>query len=267
MLKQIRSLAEKLKLRDWGLGAARDESASAEPLRYPALPHDVTLFCVGDVHGRLDCLRGVQARIDADIADRAPPRPIEIYLGDYVDRGPESAAVITALLERRQLRRCIFLRGNHERMMTTFLAGEMPFGDWRSFGGDMTAMSYGLDPRHLASTGEAAVELLAERMPAQHRAFLSALRNSFRAGPYFFAHAGVRPGVALDAQLEGDLLWIRDEFLEERSDFGAIVVHGHTPVAAPELRRNRINVDTGAYATGNLSCLRIDGDGVAVLAG
>lgn len=266
MLKLIRSLTEKLNQREWGFGASSDEPAMVSSLPYPALPHDVTLFCVGDIHGRLDCLQRIHARIDADIADRAARRPIEIYLGDYVDRGPESAAVITALLERQRQRRCIFLRGNHERIMATFLAGELPFSTWRGLGGDMTAMSYGLDPRHLASAGEAAAELLAERMPDQHRAFLGALRNSFRAGPYFFAHAGVRPGIDLRAQVEEDLLWIREEFLEERADFGAVVVHGHTPVAAPDMRRNRINIDTGAYATGNLSCLRIDNEGAAVVA-
>lgn len=230
--------------------------------QFPALGPGLAAYCIGDLHGRRDCLRAAHDLIDADCAARNHDFVTEICLGDYVDRGPDSAGVIDALMARAEQRTCHFLRGNHERAMSDFLDGRMPLESWRAFGGYETIMSYGLDPRTLARNEADAPAMLAERMPQAHRTFLASLVNSVRIQSYFFVHAGIRPGIPLHEQSEWDLLRIRDEFLESTEDFGAVVVHGHTPAAAPELLFNRINLDTGAYATGRVGIALIDSSGV-----
>jgi serine/threonine protein phosphatase 1 len=238
--------------------------AESEPA-YPRLVEDAAIYVIGDLHGRCDCLRAAHRWIDADRARLPRNATREIYLGDFIDRGPESCGVIDALIARAAGVDCRFLRGNHERVIIDFLAGRIDLGSWRSIGGYETILSYGQDPRLLSHLGEAAATVFARRLPVAHRAFLDALRDTYAVERYFFVHAGVRPDVALADQKEEDLLWIRDPFLASQADFGAIVVHGHSPVAEPEMRANRINLDTGAYATGRLAVARIDPDGVAVV--
>lgn len=238
----------------------RNETKSASAPTYPALPEGRVVYAVGDVHGRSELLDRIHHAIDAasEAAHHAED-VTEVYLGDYVDRGPDSAGVVDRLIARRTARDVVCLRGNHEEMFELFLHGEYAVDKWQTAGGIETLMSYGIDPRPLADApAEAWVEAALRRVPASHHDFLVNLKDSHRIGDYFFAHAGVRPGVALAEQVPEDLLWIRDLFLGDRSDFGAVVVHGHTPTMAPEFRRNRINVDTGAYLTSRLTCLRID---------
>ena len=225
---------------------------------FPGLEQGLAVYCIGDLHGRTDCLLAAHDLIDADCRTQNHVRVVEVYLGDYVDRGPDSAGVIDALLARAQQASCRFLRGNHERALCDFLDGRMPLESWRAIGGYETIMSYGVDPRTLARSGKDAPAVLARNMPQAHHAFLGSLVNAMTIGPYFFAHAGVRPGIPLEAQAEKDLLWIRDKFLASTEDFGAVVVHGHTPAPEPQLLFNRINLDTGAYATGHLGIARID---------
>lgn len=228
---------------------------------YPGLPDDVVLYVIGDIHGCLDPLQKTLAAIDQDRARTKPLYYAEIYLGDYVDRGPDSAGVIECLARRARVHKAVFLKGNHDAMMQEFAAGRRTLADWLPYGGADTLRSYGATPEAIAANAEGLRHLI----PAQHADFLAACEYSFEVEDYFFVHAGVRPGRPLHLQVPEDLMWIRDDFLNHRGNLGAIVVHGHTPVEAAEFKVNRIGIDTGAYMTGQLSCLRIDGTGPRIL--
>ncbi|MGO4870717.1 MAG: metallophosphoesterase family protein [Roseiarcus sp.] len=236
----------------------------------PKLSNGVRIYAIGDVHGRADLLEQAFARIDADIARRPGSRAAQILLvllGDYVDRGRFSREVVERLLERRRTHTLICLKGNHERCLLEFLREPSTLASWRQLGGRETLASYGVKPPldvDAAGSRELA-ERFAAALPESHRAFLEGLELSFCCGDFFFVHAGVRPGLPLSRQKEEDLLWIRDDFLLCEENFGKVVVHGHTPVLEPDLRANRINIDTGAYATGKLTCIMIEEDAVFVL--
>jgi len=238
-----------------GVGGSREVPA------YPGIDAKTVLYAVGDIHGRADLLREVHRRIDRDWQARPMERRLEIYLGDYVDRGADSAAVIEMLRVRATRTRIIALRGNHEAILLRFLDGKISDREWLEWGGAATALSYGVNPSREVIVSAA----MSRAVPLADAQFLRLLRPSFRYGPYFFAHAGVMPNRSLDEQVEDDLLWIRKPFLDHAGSFGAIVVHGHTPNAEPEFRPNRINLDTGAYATHRLTCLRIDSTGASVI--
>lgn len=235
--------------------------------QYPPAPDGVVIYAIGDIHGRADLLEALGVRIDRDVEKERPKEILEIYLGDYIDRGLGSARVIDWLLKRQQDRNVLFLRGNHELVLEEFLAGESAFKDWRQIGGFETLVSYGVDLFLLEGAFDDAEirNELAALLPLEHRQFLNGLATAIDIGSYFFVHAGVRPGVPLEQQAEQDCLWIRDEFLDHEDDFGAIVVHGHSPVSKPEFLPNRINLDTAAYATGRLSCLKISEQGARLL--
>lgn len=236
------------------------------PPRYPASPSGVTLYAVGDVHGRIDCLQRAQAAIDRDRSYlHRSQRALEIYVGDYIDRGPASPAVIDNLIARAAQTELVTLRGNHEILMTSFLSGELAFEQWRGLGGLETVMAYGVSPLRLRENGWMAPSDLAARAPPAHLAFLASLQTHFVCGPYCFVHAGLRPGVPLAQQAERDFAWIRGEFLDYRGGFEHIIVHGHTPVRDIEFHPFRINIDTGAYLSNKLSVLCIDQSGPAAL--
>ena len=246
---------------------SRIRNVANRGLTYPSAPDDVVLYGIGDIHGRSDCLARVQALIDHDIAQRGGgERVVEIYLGDYIDRGPDSRGVIDLLLQRITTRTVVLLRGNHEIVMESFLRGLTPFEHWRAIGGLETVLSYGVDARALfAAHGAVRPRDLAERLPAAHIRFFSILESVHLRGPYCFVHAGIRPGVPIESQSIEDLAWIRDDFLSFAGDFGRIVIHGHTPVAEIDFLMNRVNIDTGAYATNHLSVICIDGTGLRAL--
>jgi serine/threonine protein phosphatase 1 len=230
-----------------------------EKLR-PRVPEGVRIYAIGDIHGRADLLDRMLNCIDADLASNPVRLGIEVYLGDYIDRGPASREVVDRLVARKRTFRAVFLKGNHEGYLTRFLANPAILVDWQSYGGLETLMSYGITPSinaNAATRAQLAVAL-DEALPESHRRFIGNLKPSFTCGDYFFVHAGVRPGVPLAKQREEDLLWIRQDFLLHEEDFGKIVVHGHTPVQQPDVRPNRINIDTGAFATGRLTCLRLE---------
>jgi serine/threonine protein phosphatase 1 len=219
------------------------------------------------VHGRADLLAQLLARIDVDIAANPGPRVLPVLLGDYLDRGPHSREVLDILVSRIRSHPMACLKGNHESFILEFLSNPAILGEWKQFGGFETLLSYGIVPpinpdereqRELAAALESA-------LPDTHRDFLANLRTSFTCGDYFFVHAGIRPGVPLACQHERDLLWIREEFLRHEDDFGMVVIHGHTPVMEPDIRSNRINIDTGAYATGRLTCIVLEGESVRFL--
>jgi serine/threonine protein phosphatase 1 len=227
----------------------------------PHLPEGVRIYAISDIHGCAHLLKQMHGVIDSDLARNKPSRAIEIYLGDHIDRGPDSRATIDLLIERSRLRNTVFLKGNHEAALIRALSDPLHMSDWLRFGGLQTLVSYGLSPSinpDANEQAELASKLLAV-MPPLHRAFLQRLRLNFTCGDFFFVHAGVRPHVALADQQEADLLWIRDDFLNSKEDFGKYIVHGHTPVRSPEVLPNRTNIDTGAYATGNLTLLSIQG--------
>lgn len=219
-----------------------------------ALPPGLRIYAIGDIHGRLDLMDELHGRIVADAAARPIARCRLVYLGDYVDRGPDSRGVIERLLapppggfER------IALLGNHEAMLLDALADRHAAGHWRNNGGGATLRSYGLPAG--CGMGEFAAAL-----PAAHRVFLEELDLSHRAGGYYFVHAGIEPSLPLDAQPREAQIWIRNRFLDSTADHGAVVVHGHTPVDDVEWRPNRIGIDTGAFFSGRLTALVLEGD-------
>lgn len=230
--------------------------------RSPRLPSGVRIYAIGDVHGRADLLDQVFSRIDAHLAAHPIVRPVEILIGDYIDRGPASREVIDLLIGRSQSREMVCLKGNHETFIPEFLRNPASLEHWGMMGGRETLISYGLlSPNNAdAALQRELADALKSTLPRSHMEFFEGLPPSFSCGGFFFVHAGVKPGVSLKKQREDDLLWIREDFLLYEEDFGKIIVHGHTPVLKVDIRPNRINIDTGAYATGRLSCLVIQGD-------
>lgn len=231
----------------------------------PAVPAGTAVYAVGDIHGRADLLADLHRRIEA-ASDRGSvaDRRLIVYLGDYVDRGEDSAGVVDLILDQVPPGfEVVALLGNHERLMLEFLDDVRRGPLWLRNGGDATLASYGVDPgrgAYLDAGPLLALQAgLRERLPERHLEFLRSLRLTHAEGDYFFAHAGVRPGVALEEQQEEDLIWIRDLFLNSKADHGRIVVHGHTIRPEPEFRPNRIGIDTGAYYTGHLTCLALEG--------
>lgn len=234
----------------------------SNPIAKPKLPDGIRIYAVSDIHGRVDLLQQVFAAIDHHLAHAGPARALHVFLGDYIDRGPASRQTIDLLIERGRRHESIFLKGNHEAFLMEVLHDASRLQSWKQYGGFQTLMSYGLVPpiNPNKEQQEELVRELLQLMPDRHRHFYNNLRMSFMCGDFFFAHAGVRPGVPLRQQREEDLLWIRDEFLQSDDNFGKFVVHGHTPVTKPEIKANRINIDTGAFASGILTLLTIQGD-------
>ena len=229
----------------------------------PAGPDGYRAYAIGDIHGRVDLLEELLAKIEADIGSRPPTENFIIFLGDLIDRGPASAAVVDRLRTYGvQDATTIFLSGNHEEVMLRVLAGEKGglLADWLKFGGAECVASYGLDPVALATLGEAAaLKAIRAKVPKAHEEFLSSFADTFRFGDYLFVHAGIRPGLGIAEQTQSDLRWIREPFLGDTKDHGFVVVHGHTISDKVEERANRIGLDTGAYRTGILTALAVEG--------
>jgi serine/threonine protein phosphatase 1 len=233
----------------------------------PRLPDGLRIYAIGDVHGRADLLDRKLSLIDAHIVAQPIARPIFLFLGDYIDRGPASREVLDLLINCSKGREMIFLSGNHDVFILNFIENPAVLRDWSKIGGLETLMSYGVKPtlNPDATTQRELAMALAAALPAAHREFLQDLEVSFSCGGYFFVHAGVRPGIPLAQQRAEDMMWIRDEFLLHEEDFGKVIVHGHTPVREIDIRPNRINIDTGAYVTGRLTCVMLEGDRVEPL--
>ena len=240
---------------------------SRRVMKLPRLPEEIRIYALGDIHGCSDLLKKMFTVIDADLARNPVGRPIEVFLGDYIDRGPDSAHTLDLLIERSLHRETVFLKGNHEAYFLEVLRDPSKLEDWRQFGGLQTLMSYGIQPTLNPDAAEQAdlIGALNEAVTGDHLSFLRGLKPSYVCGDFFFVHAGVRPGIPLNEQQEADLLWIRNEFLDSDENFGKFIVHGHTPVREPDIRPNRINIDTGAYATGNLTLLTIQGSSMLTI--
>jgi serine/threonine protein phosphatase 1 len=221
------------------------------------------IYAVGDIHGRLDLLDRLLRMILDDLAQHGPAsRPMLVFVGDYVDRGPSSRGVIQRLLALRgsDTLETRTLKGNHEQAMLQFLGDASKGPEWVSYGGGATLSSYGVTPPALdadEATWESARRDLADAVPEDHLDFLWSLELSVTVGDYLFVHAGVRPGVALADQREHDLLWIREDFLSASAPFDKVVVHGHTPREQAFVGPHRIGLDTGAALTGVLTAVRL----------
>jgi serine/threonine protein phosphatase 1 len=242
-----------------GLRAKQD----AAPPRPASAPADTRVYAIGDIHGRADLLEDMIKLIRGDAARHGGGRRVAVFLGDYVDRGLESRQVIDVLLgDPLPGFETIHLLGNHEHTMLEFLEDTTIGPAWLTYGGRETLYSYGvLLDRQLdeaARLSKAQADLRA-RLPASHRDFLRGLAASHVEGDYAFVHAGIRPARPIEQQELSDLIWIRDEFLRSKADHGRIIVHGHSISDQPEERANRIGIDTGAYATGRLTCLVLAG--------
>jgi serine/threonine protein phosphatase 1 len=233
-----------------------------EPQTPPQVPAGTRVYAVGDIHGRSDLLDALHGVIGADLENSPAENAVIVYVGDYVDRGMDSAGVLDRLCgpPPSGVTR-IPLKGNHEAMLLRFLDEPETGGLWRQYGGTETLLSYRVDMAEAIARGglTALAEELARLLPPAHLNFLRSLKTFAVIGDYFFCHAGVRPGAPLVQQREADLLWIRDVFLKSDRYFGKVVVHGHTPAEEPEVRPNRICVDTGAYATHRLTCVVLEG--------
>jgi serine/threonine protein phosphatase 1 len=229
------------------------------------LPPGQRVYAVGDVHGCADRLAAMHAAIAADLA-RRPTRALVIHLGDFIDRGPDSAGVIELLIRPFAVPdgvaapHVVNLMGNHEEMLLTALAdgGRDAVGLWLQNGAGATLASWKLSWRDRP-------EHWARALPPRHLGFLRGLALLYRVGGYVFVHAGLRPGIPLESQSRNDLLWIREPFLSFEGRLPGVVVHGHTPQDAPEVRANRIGVDTGAVLGGPLTCAVLEADRLSFL--
>jgi serine/threonine protein phosphatase 1 len=234
----------------------RTRSKSA---RVAQVPEHSRVYAIGDIHGCAHLLDIIHRVIRQDASD-APARRVVVYLGDYVDRGPESRRVLDMLTENPLPGfESVFLAGNHDAWMRDFLGDASVGWGWLANGGDSTILSYGVGLSTRTAGLEETRQALAKAVPEMHRGFLADLRLWHVEGDYTFVHAGIRPGLPLDRQHADDVLWIREDFLDCEDDHGCVVVHGHTITPEPEILPNRIGIDTGAFATGRLTCLVLEG--------
>lgn len=233
-------------------------------IQVPRVPEGSRVYAIGDIHGRLDLLQKMHLLIVEDAKDFAGVRKALVYLGDYIDRGPQSRETVEHLIgdplpdfER------FYLMGNHERALLDFLSDSRSGRAWMAYGGGATLYSYGIaieGPRMEAETLERAQEKFRACLPPRHLEFYQRLSLMHLEGDYLFVHAGVRPGVPLARQQEKDVLWIRGDFLESEESLDKVIVHGHTIITVPEVKKNRIGIDTGAFASGKLTCVALEGE-------
>jgi serine/threonine protein phosphatase 1 len=238
-------------------------SRSRSSARVPRTPNGLRAYAVGDVHGRLDLLNRMLATIEADLEASAPKRAVLLFLGDIIDRGPQSAQSIERLRTYRHPRlRTLFLAGNHEEVLLRLLNGERGIlQSWLKFGGTQCLASYGIDAKAIRTLPERdALKLIRQTIPESHRAFIASFADTLQLGDYLFVHAGIRPAIDLSMQSQADLRWIRQPFLDDPRDHGFMVVHGHTISEEVVERPNRIGIDTGAYRTGVLTALVLEGE-------
>lgn len=226
-------------------------------------PPNTRLYAIGDIHGCVELLKRLLAKIVEDAAAHPAAAKELIFLGDYIDRGLGSREVIDCLMQDIPAGFTpVYLRGNHEDILLRIMDGDLGMmPGWLQYGGLATLASYGIG--NARAKAESSPELihaeLQEKLPPAHLEFLQKTELFATRGDYYFVHAGVRPGLPLEQQTKQDLLWIRDAFLSSKNDFGKIVVHGHTISMEPEILSNRMGIDTGAYATGRLTCLILVG--------
>nr|WP_087573005.1 metallophosphoesterase [Sphingomonas sp. CDS-1] len=240
----------------------RRRKASAEPFA-PNVGGDARVYAIGDIHGRDDLFAELLDKIGRDEADRPPLPRLLILLGDLVDRGPQSAQVVERAMELARSGEDVrFIKGNHEEMFIAAARGRAQAARFfRRYGGVETLASYGLDPDDCAAMGdETLAQWMLTHIPRDHIDFLDDFPDMLPVGDYLFAHAGVRPRIALDAQIPADLRWIRGDFLNHRGQFGKMVVHGHSISEDVDVQPNRIGIDTGAFRSDRLTAIGLERD-------
>jgi serine/threonine protein phosphatase 1 len=234
-----------------------------------AVPKDICIYAIGDIHGRNDLLIPLLDRIAEDTQKRKVSEFQLVFLGDYVDRGPDSCAVVETILEIKLPKTTVIaLNGNHEVSMLSFLDDPLKGKRWLHYGGDATLRSYGITVSACDLEGQDIVEIgerFRQTLPGKHRTFFEGLSESYAVGDYFFAHAGVDPTLSLENQKEEDLLWIRDNFLLHEQAYEKVIIHGHSITPSPEFKSNRIGIDTGAFYSDKLTCLVLEGDDKQIL--
>jgi serine/threonine protein phosphatase 1 len=228
-------------------------------------PAHTRIYAVGDIHGRADLLSEIIARIDDDVRRRPIAHTVEVYLGDYVDRGPGSRTVLDLLSVRLVANRAVCLRGNHEAVMEAFLRDPAILQHWLPLGGMQTLASYGIELHDETETALDLQRRFLDAFPRAHELFMQCLRNQFTCGDFLFVHAGIRPNIPIEHQDVNDLIWIRNEFLYSTRKHERFIVHGHTPVPHPDIHHNRINIDTCAWRMGTLTCIAIEGSTILFL--
>lgn len=229
----------------------------------PSTDSGERIYAIGDIHGRFDLLRLMLEKIEAHSSALPPTASLYVvFLGDLIDRGPQSAEVLAMLYDlQRKTDHVVVLLGNHEEAMLQALDGDMDaLRAWLGVGGRDTLKSFGIAPRHPDEDRRAYLQRARTAVPREWTAWLRKLPLSVQSGDYYFVHAGVRPGIPLNRQDRTDMLWIREDFLDDTRDHGAVIVHGHSITPETDIRPNRICVDTGAYRTGMLSAIYLEGD-------
>lgn len=225
------------------------------------LPEGRRIYAIGDIHGRADCLQRIFTRIRQHYDAHPVARATLVFLGDYIDKGPDSRLVVEMLTANPLNMETVFLMGNHEYAFREFLAGHFPYAAWLNYGGDATLLSYGITPCS-PDAGADKVETLRQALlaclPPTHAEFFARLSLSYTEGGYVFVHAGLRPGIALENQQAEDLLMIRDDFLCNPVQIKQTVIHGHTPTKKPFIRDKSIGIDTGACQTGTLTAIVLE---------
>lgn len=225
-----------------------------------AVPEGERVYAIGDIHGRLDLFLELVRAIEADDAGRAPANTTFILLGDLIDRGPDSAGVVSAARDWSQRRNVRIIGGNHEEMLLQALEKEEVLRSFLRHGGRETVLSYPVTPDDYAAAGwDELRALMAAAIPEDHLTFIRGFEQTIQIGDYLFVHAGIMPEVPLEAQRPGDFRWIREPFLSHGGDHGFVVVHGHTITEDIVLRDNRIGIDTGAFFSGRLTALGLEG--------
>ncbi len=250
MLKRIRTL----------FGPADAPLDPPDAIAPTCVPPGQRIYAIGDIHGRLDVFMAIMAAIESDDSARGPAQTTVILLGDLVDRGPDSAGVIAAARDwsRRRTVRC--LSGNHEEMFLASFEDEGTLRHFLRYGGRETLLSYPITAEEYGvATLKEVQELMHARIPADDIAFMHGMEDLIRIGDYVFVHAGIRPATALEDQSTSDLRWIRGEFLDDTTPRDFAVVHGHTITRQPVIQPRRIGIDTGAYASGQLTALGLEG--------
>lgn len=225
------------------------------------VPAGERVYAIGDVHGRLDLFTALAAAVEADDAARGPAETTVILLGDLIDRGPDSARVLAAARDWQDRRKVRLLWGNHEEKFLQSFDDTTILRSFLLYGGDATILSYGVDPAAFAAADLGEIQaLMRAAVPTEDLAYIGGFEDFAVIGDYLFVHAGLRPGTPIAEQSVEDLRWIREEFLDHAGSHGHVVVHGHTIVPEPELRPNRIGIDTGAYKSGRLTALCLEAD-------
>ena len=247
---------------DKAIGATSSDTEPENPAVRPYLPPGRRLYCIGDIHGRLDLLQELQEMIIEDAVNFIGNKGL-VYLGDYIDRGSQSKQVLDLLIDQPMSGfDAVHLLGNHEQTMLDFLEQPEAAAAWLGFGGQVALLSYGVGVGRVQLTRQVALlrDELEEKMPQAHLQFLADCSTSHVEGSYCFVHAGIRPGVRLEEQVPEDLLWIREQFTRSMANHGHIVVHGHSIREEVDWQPNRIGIDTGAYHSGMLTALVLEGE-------